>query len=138
MVEQIIFDDKLYATIIRNNFKEKGIHFFTENNLSQQIAFMSHPAGKVIQPHLHKPLKRIVNNTLEVLVIKKGKIRVDFYSENKEMLDSTVLYAGDVILLISGGHGFHILEDIEMFEIKQGPYEEDMDKVRFIPLKNKS
>lgn len=92
---------------------------------------MNHPAGKTIAPHVHNIIKREVLYTKEVLFIKKGKIRVDFYNDEKEYISSSVLETGDIILLASGGHGFEILEDTEIFEIKQGPYAGENDKTRF-------
>ncbi len=64
-------------------------------------------------------------------MIKKGKLRVDFYSEQQQYLESRVLVDGDVILLVMGGHGFEVLEEIEMIEVKQGPYIGEQDKTRF-------
>ena len=69
--------------------------------------------------------------TQEVLFIKKGILRVDFYDEYEDYLESRDLHAGDLILLISGGHGFHVIEEVEMIEVKQGPYAGDNDKKRF-------
>lgn len=70
--------------------------------------------------------------TQEVLFVKKGILRVDFYDEYEDYLESKDLHAGDIILLISGGHGFQILEEVEMIEVKQGPYAGENDKKRFI------
>lgn len=133
MVEKILRDDVLYAIIVRNDFREDGIHFFTPNDLSQQLAYMKHPKGKVIDAHVHLPVKREVHRTQEVLVIKRGQLRVDFYSQEQTYLESRVLGAGDVLLLIAGGHGFEVIDDVEMFEVKQGPYSGDQDKQRFTP-----
>ena len=94
---------------------------------------MSHPTGKEIQPHVHKKVQREVHYTQETLFIRKGKLQVDFYSEEQKFLESTELEAGDVILLIKGGHGFKVVEDLEMFEVKQGPYAGDEDKIKFTP-----
>ena len=94
---------------------------------------MKHPAGKIIDPHVHNPITRQVHYTQEVLLIRKGSLRVDFYKEDREYLTSRILHGGDVILLIKGGHGFVVEEDVEMFEIKQGPYAGDADKTRFMP-----
>ena len=131
MIQQIKHKKHLLALMVSNKFNAPGIHFFTENDLSQQLAFMKHPAGKSIQPHVHNPVLREVHYTQEVLFIKKGRLRVDFYTEEQKYLESRVLEAGDVILLIQGGHGFEVLEDLEMFEVKQGPYAGDSDKTRF-------
>jgi len=131
MIEKIVHNSQLLALIVFHKFSEEGIHFFTEDDLSQQLAFMKHPKGKTIQPHVHNPVKREVHYTQEVLFIKKGKLQVDFYSDKQEYLESRILVAGDVILLIQGGHGFKVLEELEMFEVKQGPYAGDSDKTRF-------
>ena len=122
---------RLLALIIPANFSEPGIHFFTPDSFSQQLAFMSHSSGKVIEPHVHNPVTRQVEYTQEVLVIRKGRLRVDFYDDDRTYLHSRVLSAGDVILLATGGHGFEVMDDLEMIEIKQGPYAGDADKTRF-------
>lgn len=131
MVEEIKHNGELYAIIIKNSFSKDGISFFTEDDNTQQLAFMKHPKGKKIIPHIHNSVERTVYYTQEVLVIKKGVLRVDFYDKSSEFLFYRVLNAGDVILLAAGGHGFEIIEDLEMFEIKQGPYVGDLDKSRF-------
>lgn len=131
MVEQIIHDNKIFAIIIRNNYSKEGIEFFTPNDFSQQLAFMKHPKGKEIQPHLHNVVTREVHYTKEVLIIRKGVLEVDFYDDNKKYIESRELNAGDVILLAFGGHGFKCLDDVEMIEVKQGPYLGDADKIRF-------
>ena len=122
----------ILAIIIPHDHVADGLSFITPESFSQQLAYMHHSVGKVIQPHIHKPLKREVNYTQEVLVIKRGKIRVDFYTPDKVYFMSRILVAGDTILLASAGHGFEVIEEIEMIEIKQGPYGgDDADKVRF-------
>lgn len=132
-IEEIRHGDQLLAIIIYAELKEPGIHFFTPNDLSQQLAYMHHPAGKVIIPHVHNPVPREVHYTQEVLFIKSGRMRVDFYSDDRDFLQSRVLGPLDVILLVQGGHGFEMLEAVEMVEVKQGPYVGDLDKTRFTP-----
>ena len=131
MIEHITHADKLIAIIVRASFSKPGISFFTPNELSQQLAYMRHPAGKVIQPHMHNPLPREVYFTQEVLFIRKGILRVDLYDNDQNYLESRLLNDGDTILLASGGHGFEVLEEVEMLEVKQGPYAGDADKTRF-------
>lgn len=133
MIEEVHYQTEVLAIIVRRDFHKEGIHFFTSNNLSQQLAYMSHPTGKEIQPHVHKKVQREVHFTQETLFIRKGKLKVDFYSVDQEYLESRILESGDVILLIKGGHGFEVLEDLEMFEVKQGPYAGDADKIKFTP-----
>jgi mannose-6-phosphate isomerase-like protein (cupin superfamily) len=131
MLQEIIHNNEVLALILPAEFREPGIHFFTRDTFSQQLAYMRHPKGKKILPHLHNMVRREVFYTQEVLLLKKGKLRVDFYNEEQLYLESHILKAGDVILLIKGGHGFEVLEEVEMIEVKQGPYVGDNDKTRF-------
>lgn len=134
MIQQIIHNNQLLSIIIRRNFEKDGIDFFTPDDFSQQLAYMKRPKDYVIPPHVHNPVLREVQLTQEVLFIKSGKVRVDFYDDNKNYLESTIVEAGDVILLAYGGHGFEMLEESEIIEVKQGPYAGEMDKVRFEPI----
>lgn len=130
-IERIESGNELLALIVRRDFAVPGISFFTPSDLSQQLAFMHHPTGKLISPHVHNAVPREVVYTQEVLFIRRGRLRVDFYDPQRTYLYSRVLQGGDVILLIKGGHGFEVLEEVEMFEVKQGPYAGDHDKTRF-------
>lgn len=123
--------DRLLAMIIRNDYTCEGVDFLTPNEYSQQVAYMHHSKGKVIDAHIHNLVHRNVVLTQEVLVVKSGRLRVDFYDDYEDYMESRILEAGDVILLISGGHGFQVLEEVEMIEVKQGPYSGDADKKRF-------
>lgn len=134
MMEQFTHNNRLLAVIIRHDYSKSGIHFFTPDDFSQQLAYMNHPTGKLIPPHVHNPVQREVFYTLEVLFLKRGKLRVDFYDDDRNYLESRVLEAGDTILLASGGHGFEVLEEIEMIEVKQGPYAGEADKTRFLGI----
>ena len=138
MIEKIEFDETFYALIVRKDFQKAGIHFFTPENFSQQLAYMSRPEGHQIQPHFHRKVQRDVRLTQEVLIIRRGRLRVDFYTKAQQLVGHRILEAGDVILLAEGGHGFEMLEDCEIFEIKQGPYLGDQDKVRFSPSESES
>lgn len=130
-MEIIKKNNKTLGIIIRDSHECEGVDFITPGEYSQQVAYMHHPEGKVIDAHVHNLVHRNVVLTQEVLFIKKGKLRVDFYDEYEDYLESRILNAGDVLLLISGGHGFKVLEEIEMIEVKQGPYAGDADKNRF-------
>lgn len=130
-IEEVKKKNKMLALIIRNDYDCVGVDFITPSEYSQQVAYMHHTTGKVIDAHIHNMVHRNVVLTQEVLFIKKGVLRADFYDEYEDYLESRDLYAGDIILLISGGHGFRVLEEVEMIEVKQGPYAGDNDKKRF-------
>ena len=121
------------ALIVRSSFNPAGITFLTEDHFGQQVAYMNRPRGEIIQAHIHEPISRQLVGTQEVLYIRKGRIRVDFYESDRTYVSSSILEAGDLMLLNTGGHGFEVLEDIDMIEIKQGPFAEGRDKTRFVP-----
>lgn len=131
LIEKVVHKDEVLAIIVRKDFHESGIHFFTPDEYSQQLAYMRHPAGKLIEPHRHNAVSREVQYTQEVLFITKGVLRVDFYDNKDRYLHNRTLEGGDVIILVSGGHGFQVIEEVEMFEVKQGPYVGEADKTRF-------
>lgn len=133
MIERIENDGVQLAMIIRAGFRKDGIEFFTPNDYSQQLAYMNRPAGYRIIPHVHNEVHRNVFMTQEVLFIKSGRVKVDFYDQDRRHVTDVELRQGDVILLAAGGHGFTMLEPTEMIEVKQGPYAGDKDKTRFDP-----
>ncbi|OGP71475.1 MAG: hypothetical protein A2Z73_01595 [Deltaproteobacteria bacterium RBG_13_60_28] len=137
MIQQVRHQGQILAIIIRDKFRREGIEFFTPPDFSKQLAYMCHPAGKIIQPHIHNPVACQVRYAQEVLFIKRGKLRADLYDEGQNYVQSLILEAGDVILLASGGHGFEVLEELEMIEVKQGPFTGEADKVVFNGITSK-
>ena len=132
MIENISHNKKLIAKIIRSRYlKKKGINFFTKSDLSQQVAFMNHHKNYIIQPHLHKKRLKKIYDTCEVLIILEGKMRVDFYNNRKSYLQSKILNKNDILLLLSGGHGFKMIKNCKFIEVKQGPYSFKKDKIKF-------
>ena len=134
MIETITHNGQTLAILLRTSYQAEGIQFFTPDDFSQQLAYMNRPQGYVIAPHVHNPVLREVQYTKEVLFIKSGRVRVDFYDDGQQYLESRILEAGDVILLAFGGHGFEMLEASEIIEVKQGPYAGEADKTRFMPV----
>lgn len=131
MIEKVCHENNLLAIILKSSSTGDGVFFFTPPEFSQQLGLLCHRKGKVIDPHIHNVVKREVHYTQEVLFIRKGTLRVDFYDEQQNFLFERVLQDGDVILLSSGGHGFEALSDVDIVEVKQGPYAGELDKVRF-------
>ncbi|MBI3544759.1 MAG: hypothetical protein HY075_15925 [Deltaproteobacteria bacterium] len=130
-LEYIYNDGELYSIILRDEYAGTSINFFTPDSFSQQLGYLPHKAGNIIKPHLHKLSRREVEYTHEVLFIKRGKVLVNFYDKQKAHLGSETLGRGDVILLCGGGHGFKVLEECVMIEVKQGPFMGLEDKERF-------
>ena len=134
MIKQITHQGRTLAMLLPSTYQQEGIKFFTPNDFSQQLAYMNRPEGYVIAPHVHNAVPREVLFTKEVLFVKSGKVRVDFYDDDQNYLESRILNQGDVILLAFGGHGFEMLEASEIIEVKQGPYAGEADKTRFEPV----
>ena len=132
MIEKIIYKKKLLALIVRGKYRnKKGITFFTPNNAIQQFGYMKHKKKHIIKPHLHKKRLTKIFYTTEVILLLKGILRIDFYNRFKKYLFSKILKEKDIIMLVQGGHGFKVLKNIEMLEIKQGPYNLIKDKIKF-------
>jgi hypothetical protein len=130
-IEEVRVDGVVAAIIVRSGFNPDGIQFVTPDDYSQQLGYMRRPAGYVIQPHVHLQVERKASFTQEVLYVRKGRVRVDFYRDDESYVESREIAMGDVILLSIGGHGFEMIEESEMIEVKQGPYMDD--KRRFTP-----
>ena len=130
-LEQVKFNDELLAIIMRANYHSEGINFITPEKTIIQLGYMSHLEGKKIEAHLHNPYKRETYGTQEVLFIKKGRIKVDFFTSKQDFVLSKTLKKNDWLILLSGGHSFEILDDAQMIEVKNGPYAGDQDKIRF-------
>lgn len=121
-IESIKTVEQILCIIIRVNYAPEKTEFYTPTTFSQQLGIIKYPKGGVIKSHYHNKVSREVNYTQEVLLIRKGVVKVNLFDNNLNFVQSVELYKGDVILLASGGHGFEILEDAEMVEVKQGPY----------------
>lgn len=130
-VENITHNGERLALIVRGNTKIEGKNFVSPKEDYLQVGFMKLEKDEKICPHIHKINKRIIEKSHEVLYIISGKMKVNFY-KNKTRIKSTIINTGDLIILISGGHGFEFLEETKLFEVKQGPYFGlDSDKEKF-------
>jgi len=132
-VEWIKTGEQPLAIIIRACYAPTQTTFITPDDYKQQAGFVVYPAGGHIAPHVHKPIERHLIGTAETLVVRQGKMQARFYDDDRRLIAERTLSQGDVLLLISGGHGFDMLEDIILLEIKQGPYTGLVEKERFDP-----
>lgn len=141
IVEKIIFKKKIFALIIRSKvqFKKYGVNFFTKDEDLIQVGCIKHKKKHKVSSHVHLKKKRVISYCSEVLLIKKGKVKVSFYDEKGVYIrKSRILNKDDIIILFIGGHGFEILKDSKIIEVKQGPYLNRDDKLVFNAKKNYS
>lgn len=122
------------GSIVQSTYHNSGIGFFSNDNDGLQLGYMNRPDGHVIAPHTHNKIKREVFFTEEILFVRSGMVRVDFYDENQQYIESHIVRSGDIVILKAGGHGFKVIERADIFEVKQGPYLGAQDKVRFEPI----
>ena len=129
--EEIVWNNERLAYIFRREINPEKTTFLTPSKLNLQLGFVVYPAAGTITPHVHLPVERKIVGTAEVLIVKKGRCEVDFYNDDRQLISTRELREGDVILTVGGGHGFRMLEDTVLLEIKQGPYVAGADKERF-------
>ncbi len=138
MIEKILHKKRLFALIVRKQFRKKsGINFFTSKKATQQFGFMKHKKNHVIKPHKHNERLTKILRTTEVILLLKGTLRVDFYNDKHKYLFSKIIKEKDIIMLVHGGHGFKVLKNVEMIEVKQGPYSLAVDKTKFNKVNEK-
>ena len=138
MIKKIVYKNKLFALIVRGKYRKKrGINFFTSKNSIQQFGYMKHKKNYVIKPHKHNQRLTKILKTTEVILLLKGSLRVDFYNNKKKYLFSNIINEKDIIMLVHGGHGFKVLKNVEMIEVKQGPYSLAGDKTKFNKVNEK-
>ena len=139
MIEKVKYKKKLYALIVRGIYRNKrGINFFTPKEATQQFGYMKHKKGYIIQPHQHRKRLTRIMTTTEVILLLKGSLKIDFYNEKRKYLLSKILNEKDIVMLVDGGHGFKVIKDVEMIEVKQGPYNLIKDKVKFSGIYEKN
>ncbi|HSE39522.1 MAG TPA: hypothetical protein VLH08_02050 [Acidobacteriota bacterium] len=129
--EKVFSDGRLLAYVIRNELSPDKTSFVTPPDINLQLGFVVYPAGGEVLRHLHRPIERHITGTTEILFIKKGRCFMDIFDDQQKLVQSLELKQGDTVLMIAGGHGFRMIEDTILLEIKQGPYTGMDEKVRF-------
>src|SRR5262245_16044684 len=121
-VENVFWEDKPLASIIRAELHPQKTTFFTQPDFKQQVGLIVYPSGGEIKRHVHLPVVRHLIGTSEVLIVRRGSCEIDIYNDDRHLVASRELHEGDIVILVGGGHGFRMLEDTVLLEVKQGPY----------------
>ena len=130
-VELIQSGDRVLCYVIHPEFEVTQTTFITPSDARQQVGFIVYPKGGVIRRHVHRPLERHLVGMSEVLVVRSGHAQMEIYDDAQQLVATRELFAGAVVVLVGGGHGFRLLEDTVLLEIKQGPYLGAEDKALF-------
>jgi hypothetical protein len=129
--ESILHEGKILCVIVRADPAPEKTTFYTPNDFTLQVGKIVYCAGDEIPRHAHRPVTRALDSTSEILVVQKGRMIIDVYTDAHDFLCSREMDTGDVVILVAGGHGFRLLEDTILLEVKQGPYSGIQEKERF-------
>jgi hypothetical protein len=124
-------DQGVLAYLIRGAVPPAQTTFLTPDDCNLQVGHVVYPAGSEIARHIHLPIERHIVGTTEVLIVQRGRCEVDVYAADRRLVATRPLGQGDILIAVSGGHGFRVLDDTVLLEIKQGPYPRGAEKERF-------
>lgn len=123
LVETVADDFGVLCYIVRAATDPAQTTFVTPVETTLQVGFIVYPQGGEIAAHRHRPLERHLVGTAEVLIVRAGQCEIDLYSRIGHLIATKTLSVNDILLLTGeGGHGFRMLEDTVLLEVKQGPY----------------
>ena len=131
-IEQITDADNVLAYVIRSTATASSTAFITPDEATFQAGFVVYPAGGEVVPHVHLPIRREVVGTSELLFVRSGRCYLDLYDADRRIVASRELGPGDAVLSLGGGHGFRMIEDTVLLELKQGPFVGESEKARFV------
>ena len=131
MIETVQDGATVLAYIARAAETPTETRFLTPPECNLQVGHVVYSNGSEIARHIHLPLERNIVGTTEVLIVQQGRCEVDIYAEDRRVVTSRELHPGDIMIAVAGGHGFRVLEDLVLLEIKQGPYPQGAEKERF-------
>lgn len=129
-----IFDGKKIIAIIRRHTEWKpGLDFVTPDEKFIQVGTWNYDAGKKLDRHEHNIVERVSNITQECVFVVSGSMDIDFFSADRNFLETVRLQTFDYAVIYGGGHSYHILEDdTKILETKNGPFPGvDVDKTRY-------
>ncbi|MCX7164829.1 MAG: hypothetical protein NTV11_00960 [Rhodocyclales bacterium] len=130
-IERIADQNQVLCILIRNELVPDETTFLTPPEYKQQVGFVVYAKGGEIARHTHVAVARQLLGTSEVLIVKKGHCLIDIYNDAHDLIATRELNEGDLMLMVGGGHGFRMLEDTILLEVKQGPYAGLEEKERF-------
>jgi hypothetical protein len=115
-------DGKTIAIVVRANYKKNGVNFMSQEDYPLQLGISSYKEGDKIRSHRHINKKLVIDKIQEIVHFESGRALINLYDLNATKFKSIKLSMGDTIFFVDGGHGFTMLEDTKLIEVKQGPY----------------
>jgi len=130
-LEKIESGGEILVYLVRDRQKIAKTQFVSPPTANMQVGHIVYPAGGIIPRHFHKKIIRRLDRTEEVLIVRKGSGFFDVYDTKKKLIATRKVSVGDIMIIIGGGHGFRVIKDLILLEIKQGPYTGVDEKERF-------
>jgi hypothetical protein len=131
VIETVAHEGTVLAYIVRGGPPPAQTQYLTPDDSPLQVGYVVYPGGSVIPRHIHLPIERHLVGSAEVILVQRGRCEVDVYADSREVVATCNLNAGDIMIAVTGGHGFRVLEDTVLLEVKQGPYPGEVEKERF-------
>jgi len=124
---------EVFALYLPASQWQPGLNFMTRDADFVQVGTWGYTAGTRLGPHAHNEVKREAARTQEVVFVRAGRIRAHVFDRDDSHVESIEMTAGDVLVLLGGGHGYEILVDgTQVLEVKNGPYPgPEADRRRF-------
>lgn len=120
--EVVEYEGRQYAEIIWANTTVGTTTFFSPAESSFQFGLLAHNAGFVEPPHYHRPAARTIIDLQQMFLVQRGRVAVQLYTDEGDLLRELVMNPGDAIVLMQGVHGIRVIEDMQCLSIKQGPF----------------
>ncbi len=109
--------------VTADEWDKGGLAFFSQDSEFLQVGMWNYESGKRLLAHTHNDIPRTIQRTHETLYVRKGRIEARIFNEARDLVATLVAGEGDILTLMSGGHGYTVLEDgTQVLEIKNGPY----------------
>jgi hypothetical protein len=122
-MRKVEHNGKLRAIVHKQDEWKEGLDFLTPDETFIQAGTWYYHQGKDLRAHYHIPNERVAILTQETVYMVSGSMRIDLYDDENNIFHQEVLKAGDIGIIIEGGHGYHILEDnTRVLEVKNGPF----------------
>ena len=117
------------AIVLKATAEASATEFFSDDQDSLQIGLITTNKKRGIPTHRHLEFPRNLLKTSEFVLVRAGACRVKLQMLKEDEPVVIELNVGDGILLLDGIHGFDSLSDeLQLLEIKQGPYAGNLDK----------
>jgi hypothetical protein len=130
-MRKVEYKNELLAIIHKKDDWKEGLDFLTRDEDYLQAGTWWYQEGQNLKAHIHIENKREIPVTQEAVIVMNGKLEIYLYGSEKNIVHTETLDAGDMAVMLGGGHGYKILSnDTKVIEVKGGQFTSvEKDKV---------